>query len=336
MHNIGEKTVADIKKDFTIVGKQRVHAWYAWAIVGIVFGMALGIVYVANRSAQFSASQAAKYYAPSSNEEGGLDYGIPIAEEADADIDELIIASASDLPPGYTSVPAAPSAGLPPMPGYASCAEQNDWWRANASKLKGFLNRKGAKFPCPSEESDVASAMLFFNSLTKNSAGFASYVPDGKPLGDYIIENVKSIVRNGAECGPFQPAYVEGATGKRNIHLCVKGWFHVMTGISPEKDVYILPSIVHEFGHRKIRGHVICKYGARKGLKGSNCDRELGTTPFTENSSSITNEFYLYSMIAKYYKMTDDFGSGVNGLLRYYRQDAFNSPKSPLEPLKLN
>ncbi len=54
-----EQVVGELKKDFTIVGKQRVHSWYAWAIVGIVFGMALGIVYVANRSAQFEASQAA-------------------------------------------------------------------------------------------------------------------------------------------------------------------------------------------------------------------------------------------------------------------------------------
>ena len=56
--NIGEKVVSDLKKDFRIVGSHRVHSWYAWAIVGIVFGMALGIVYVANRSAQFNASNA--------------------------------------------------------------------------------------------------------------------------------------------------------------------------------------------------------------------------------------------------------------------------------------
>ncbi len=56
--NQAEDAVANLKKDFKIVGKQRVHSWYAWAIVGIVFGMALGIVYVANRSAQFSASRA--------------------------------------------------------------------------------------------------------------------------------------------------------------------------------------------------------------------------------------------------------------------------------------
>jgi hypothetical protein len=56
--NIADKVVSDIKKDFVAVGAHRVHGWYAWAIVGIVFGMALGIVYVANRSAQFDASQA--------------------------------------------------------------------------------------------------------------------------------------------------------------------------------------------------------------------------------------------------------------------------------------
>src|SRR6185436_15261990 len=56
--NLGDKVVSDIQKDFTIVGKTRVHSWYAWAIVGIVFGMAMAIVYVANRSGQFSASHA--------------------------------------------------------------------------------------------------------------------------------------------------------------------------------------------------------------------------------------------------------------------------------------
>ena len=53
-----EKVVSDLQKDFKIVGSHRVHSWYAWAIVGIVFGMALGVVYVANRSGQFNAGQA--------------------------------------------------------------------------------------------------------------------------------------------------------------------------------------------------------------------------------------------------------------------------------------
>jgi hypothetical protein len=56
-----ERVVSDLQKDFKIVGTHRVHSWYAWAIVGIVFGMALGIVYVANRSgSDFVASQAAQ------------------------------------------------------------------------------------------------------------------------------------------------------------------------------------------------------------------------------------------------------------------------------------
>ena len=58
-NNPAEKVVSDLQRDFKIVGTHRVHSWYAWAIVGIVFGMALGIMYVANRSAGFTSSSAA-------------------------------------------------------------------------------------------------------------------------------------------------------------------------------------------------------------------------------------------------------------------------------------
>ncbi len=54
-----DRVLTDLQKDFKIVGSSRVHAWYAWAVVGIVFGMALGIIYVANRSGDFSSSSAA-------------------------------------------------------------------------------------------------------------------------------------------------------------------------------------------------------------------------------------------------------------------------------------
>jgi len=47
-----EKVVGDLQKNFKIVGTHRVHSWYAWAMVGIVFGMALGVIYVANRSSE--------------------------------------------------------------------------------------------------------------------------------------------------------------------------------------------------------------------------------------------------------------------------------------------
>ena len=50
--------VAVLRHDFRIVGSHRVHAWYAWAIIGIVFGMALGVVYVANRSGKFLPTKA--------------------------------------------------------------------------------------------------------------------------------------------------------------------------------------------------------------------------------------------------------------------------------------
>lgn len=54
-----EKVVGELNKDFKIVGSHRVHSWYAWAIIGIVLGMALGIVYVANRSVTVQESDAA-------------------------------------------------------------------------------------------------------------------------------------------------------------------------------------------------------------------------------------------------------------------------------------
>lgn len=55
-----ESVVGGLKTDFKIVGSHRVHSWYAWAIIGIVFGMALGVVYVANRSNSFTTTEAAK------------------------------------------------------------------------------------------------------------------------------------------------------------------------------------------------------------------------------------------------------------------------------------
>lgn len=55
---LANAVVGDIHKEFVVVGKQRVHSWYAWAIVGIVLGMFLGILYVANRSLQFDPTRA--------------------------------------------------------------------------------------------------------------------------------------------------------------------------------------------------------------------------------------------------------------------------------------
>ena len=43
-NNSAEKVFSDLQKDFKLVGTRRVQSWYAWALVGIVFGMALAII----------------------------------------------------------------------------------------------------------------------------------------------------------------------------------------------------------------------------------------------------------------------------------------------------
>lgn len=57
--NLGDQVVKDISKDFKVMGSHRVHNWYAFAIIGIVFGMAVAIIYVSNRNVKFSDSKAA-------------------------------------------------------------------------------------------------------------------------------------------------------------------------------------------------------------------------------------------------------------------------------------
>ncbi len=54
-----DKVVAGLQRDFKIVGTHRVHSWYAWGIIGIVFGMALGVIYIANQTTGFVSTQAA-------------------------------------------------------------------------------------------------------------------------------------------------------------------------------------------------------------------------------------------------------------------------------------
>lgn len=89
-NNLGDKVVADLQKDFVAVGKHHVHGWYAWAIVGIVLGMAVGILYVANQNAQFNASNAsmmpnpaitAQYTAPAITVKGTLEIYKDLAEK---------------------------------------------------------------------------------------------------------------------------------------------------------------------------------------------------------------------------------------------------------------
>lgn len=54
-----EKTLETLKKDFIVVGKTRVRSWHAWLIIGLCAGILAGILFVANRSGEFSAGEAA-------------------------------------------------------------------------------------------------------------------------------------------------------------------------------------------------------------------------------------------------------------------------------------
>lgn len=57
---VADKVVKDISKDFMVRGNHRIHHWYAYAIIGVVLGMAGVMLYIANQNGQFEASQAAK------------------------------------------------------------------------------------------------------------------------------------------------------------------------------------------------------------------------------------------------------------------------------------
>jgi hypothetical protein len=95
-----DSLLSSLSKDFAVVGRHRVHGWYAWAIVGVVFGMALAIVYVANRSGRFIESSADEgkivYACPSKNESTldpiGVVYPLPYS-----DVPAAHIVSANDL-----------------------------------------------------------------------------------------------------------------------------------------------------------------------------------------------------------------------------------------------
>lgn len=47
-----------LTKDYVIVGKVRVRNWYAWLSLGLIAGIAIGIIIVANRSGEFESSTA--------------------------------------------------------------------------------------------------------------------------------------------------------------------------------------------------------------------------------------------------------------------------------------
>lgn len=98
--------IKNIKSDYVIQGAHRIHNWYAFAIIGIVFGMAVGIIYVANRNAQFNASNAAM----TPTYETTSQYTAPMATEDNAVVLDAVVKRYSDehgetLPETVTIIP---------------------------------------------------------------------------------------------------------------------------------------------------------------------------------------------------------------------------------------
>ena len=53
------KAVASLGKEFIVLGHTRVRSWHAWLTIGLVVGIAAGVILVANRSGEFESSLAA-------------------------------------------------------------------------------------------------------------------------------------------------------------------------------------------------------------------------------------------------------------------------------------
>jgi len=49
-----------LKRDYAIIGKRRIKGWRAWLVIGVVIGVASGVVLVANRTGRLSHSEAAE------------------------------------------------------------------------------------------------------------------------------------------------------------------------------------------------------------------------------------------------------------------------------------
>src|SRR3989344_3982188 len=76
-----EKALEALKKDFIVVGKTRVRSWHAWLAIGLVAGIAAGVLFVANRSGEFekglAATASCTHYASPSGGGNGLSQSSP-------------------------------------------------------------------------------------------------------------------------------------------------------------------------------------------------------------------------------------------------------------------
>lgn len=224
--NLAESAVSDIHKDFVVVGKHRVHSWYAWAIVGIVFGMALGIVYVASRSnqnVQFTQSQAAQ---PIGNQ-----FSIVGAVEANSQI-------------------------------FGAAMFKQGKWLADQNRSKAVTTAGTVKIPTPGSTSAGYGFNVYFP--TYRSVGAVLLAPSGKfyvsngtvinttqPSGNiktvYTHKFVAYFLKNGKKTalkvsGSFLPAIDVNGWGAANRLQCMKngGSLNVPGGIgyyaSPDGD----------------------------------------------------------------------------------------------------
>ena len=54
-----EKALDAIKKEFVVVKKDKIRPWEAWLVLGVIAGVAIGVLYVANPQGKFEVSKAA-------------------------------------------------------------------------------------------------------------------------------------------------------------------------------------------------------------------------------------------------------------------------------------
>lgn len=51
--------IQGLKETYQVIAKRHVHPWYSWAVMAAAIGFTVGVAYVANQNAQFSATWAA-------------------------------------------------------------------------------------------------------------------------------------------------------------------------------------------------------------------------------------------------------------------------------------
>lgn len=58
-HGPAERALSSLKREYTFIGKRHIKAWQAWLAVGVLAGIVGATFFIANRSGEFSPSEAA-------------------------------------------------------------------------------------------------------------------------------------------------------------------------------------------------------------------------------------------------------------------------------------